>query len=84
MMLHAEKTCTTHSFSFKNFISNAWTVEMIYENAFPWLCKTQKVYNKHTAYIQLFSAVVRQCTSLSTMDYPNISKHPLPILHLNL
>jgi hypothetical protein len=45
-------------FYIKNVTLDAQTLEMIYNNTFPWLWNRQNIYNKHTAYIQLFSTVV--------------------------
>jgi hypothetical protein len=45
-------------FYIKNVTLDAQTLEMIYNNTFPWLWKRQNIYNKHTAYILLFSTVV--------------------------
>jgi len=36
-MIHTEQTSTTHTVKFQNVTSDANTLEMIYENAFPWL-----------------------------------------------
>jgi len=63
-MIHTEQTSTTHSITFQNVILDAHTLEMIYENAFPWLWERQTVCNKHPACIQIFPAVVRQGTVL--------------------
>ena len=48
-----------YTFSYiKNVISDAHTLEVIYNNTFPWLWERQNIHNKHTAYIQSFSTVV--------------------------
>jgi hypothetical protein len=44
-MINREKTCTTDDFTFQNIISAAQTLEIVYENAFPWLWETQQIYN---------------------------------------
>jgi len=42
-VIHTEQTSTTHSVTFQNVISNAHTLEMIYENTFPWLGETNSL-----------------------------------------
>jgi hypothetical protein len=44
MMNHKEQTHTTHSFTFKHVISDAQTLEMIFENACPCLWDRENVY----------------------------------------
>ena len=44
MMNHKEQTYTTHSFTFKNVISDAQTLKMILEKACPCLWDREKVY----------------------------------------
>jgi hypothetical protein len=44
MMVHKEQTYIKHSFTFKNAISDAQTLEMILEKASPCLWDKEKVY----------------------------------------
>ena len=45
-------------FYIKNVISDAQTLDMICNNTFPRLWNRHNIYNKHTAYIQLFATLV--------------------------
>jgi hypothetical protein len=45
-------------FYIKKVISDAHTLDIIYNNTFPWLWRRHNIYNKHTGYIQLFATMV--------------------------
>ena len=80
MMIYKEQIYATHSFTFKNVISDAQTPQMILEKACPF-CGTGKKYTKAQSKCSIISTHEEHSRYLRTMDNPKIREHLPSILY---